>query len=323
MAAPRRLDARLKAMYTVQSADESGPLHTECAAATDRVAIPTYLVATRASEAWLHRAGALLALFGLCGDAWLVDRALNASESIVEYWLSDDPEPRIGPNAGRARWRDVDATGSHFRAILHSAERGVRSALFLEEDVEFWAHPHEFGQLMAALSRADDVSYTMLGGCWGIHADPEWQWLGGGAKAEFLPAGSRLFLSPVGSRHATRCGHAYTVSGRGARLLLALAETRRPIVETFSHFLNSLHVREPALVASLLEPPIGCQVRGPVRGARHCFSMGCGDGRRAPVRILPPLPGEEGVVGCSTPPQLERAVGDPDGASQGLAKEEL
>ena len=123
------------AMYTVQRADESVPLRAECNNMVPEAGagFPTYLIATRASEAWLHRAGALLAVFGLCGDAWLVDRVPNASESIVEHWLTDDTEQRIGPNAARARWRDVDATGSHFRAILHSAERGVRCSLFLEE----------------------------------------------------------------------------------------------------------------------------------------------------------------------------------------------
>ena len=68
---PLRLDERLRGMYTVQPVADSAPLRAECAAAAQTAAdvgFPTYLIATRASEAWLRRAGALLGVFGLCSD---------------------------------------------------------------------------------------------------------------------------------------------------------------------------------------------------------------------------------------------------------------
>ena len=72
----------------------------------------------------MRRAGAMLQHSALCDAAFHVDRYPNASEAHVEARLTREEEKRIGPNAGRPRWRDVDATGSHLRAVLHAARAG-------------------------------------------------------------------------------------------------------------------------------------------------------------------------------------------------------
>lgn len=305
--APRPTDfaARLRAMYTVVAVHDSNrAIREECVASTSRGggAPATYVIATRASEAWLRRVGVLLAAASLCGNSYDVDRAVNTTETVVEHWLTGDAiTGKVGPNAGRLRWRDVDATGSHFRAILDSADRGHACALFLEEDVEFWISPPQLLGMVESLSRLAAVHYAMLGGCWRVHAADDWRRVGGP-----LPAGSRLLLSPARSTAATRCGHAYTVSASGARLLLSLAASR-PMVETFSHFVNALHAQDGRLVGAFVEPPVACQVRGPVAGSRQCFrACPSAAAQRGPVRILPALADEAGVSGCeAAAPLLE------------------
>ena len=166
----------------------------------------------------MRRAGAMLQHSALCDAAFHVDRYPNASEAHVEARLTREEEKRIGPNAGRPRWRDVDATASHLRAVLHAARAG-RAGLYLEEDVELWVTAAELHGLVSALVGMGPLDYAMLGGCWGIHAQR-----GDGLElAAQLPAASTLYRVPLRSRAATRCGHGYTVSAHGARLLLELA----------------------------------------------------------------------------------------------------
>ena len=70
--------------------------------------------------------------------------------------IDGEPERKIGPNAGRPRWRDVDATGSHLRAILHAA-RAQRDGFFLEEDIESWVSPGELHAVLSKTLQADHV----------------------------------------------------------------------------------------------------------------------------------------------------------------------
>jgi len=214
------LVAALRDLYPISPlAEQVGA--DRCSAYSPWPPFPTYLLATRASQAWLHRTADLMCVYGVCRRAWAVDRFSNASDDDVERLLSKSSGV-INPSQ-RARWRDVDALGTHLRALLHLAEEdsGARGGLFLEEDVEPWVQPRDMRAIVEAVLRRDDVGVAFLGGCWGIHAgsrSPGWRTLDGA-----LPASSALLAAPPGSTDATRCGHLYVATQRSARLLLSLS----------------------------------------------------------------------------------------------------
>ena len=85
----------------------------------------------------------------------------------------------------------------------------------------------------------------------------------------------------------------------GAELLLSLSGAA-PVTRTFSHHINDMHAADARLRTALVEPPIGCQVKG-IAGSRLCFGACAGLSSRAPVRRGGAvLPGEEGVHGCAS-----------------------
>ena len=298
-----------------------------CSVSSPWPSFPTYLLATRASQDWLDHTADLMCMYGVCRRAWAVDRFANASDADVERLLSKSSGV-INPSQ-RARWRDVDALGTHLRALLHLAEEdsGARGGLFLEEDVEPWVQPPELRAIVDAVLRRDDVDVAFLGGCWGIHAgsrSPGWRKLDGA-----LPASSALLAAPPGSSDATRCGHLYVATQSGSRLLLSLSRAA-PLTLTFSHHINELHAADARLLTALVEPPVGCQVKG-IANSRHCFAAcdAVGMGARRPVRVGAALAtgskwhqhvslaDEEGVAGCGrTVPAASPAR---DGANAGCA----
>lgn len=279
----------LESMYSVE------PLKLELCHTNP--GFPTYIVAVKADQHWKVRAKNLLWKNGLC-EAFHVDRTPSTSNDQVEHsfaniqtlGLSHQRQLSLVKNNGtgpRPAWRDVDATGGHLRALMHIAERGSPQALVLEDDAEFWVDPATLKSLVFAVSarssRRSPSHYSMLGGCWGIPTPPDWEMVG----KELLPGSSRLFKSPTKSTQGSRCAHAYTVSSKGARMLLDTASSLTGTVLTIDHFFNKLHSMNAALMCTWVEPPVACQVRGTYRGSMECFA-GCRKHEsRCPRKIQP------------------------------------
>jgi hypothetical protein len=242
---------------------------------------PTYLLAVRASHAWLARAKMLLGQYRLCETAcYLVDRAKDLSLEQAIDMLQVTPA-RPPPSGWMTRGkRDWEPTFSHLRAWAHmvSSHLGSPLGIFIEDDLELWVPPHTLHLGLAACevgtASVPSIAICYFGGCWGISAASGCQW--NGAPPQGCPDrenrtlgrladGSQLmglqrFWPVKTGMMANRCVGFYVLSQLGALRLLLTSRDVADWVHPTDHHINSLAWHDRTLRVSFIEPPMGCQV---------------------------------------------------------------
>jgi hypothetical protein len=157
---------------------------------------------------------------------------------------------------------EIMIAGKMLASMADMVKRSLSHSLIVEDDIQIMISPEEFQERITTVIHDDpNADFIFIGGCFNIHAKTSWEKIG-----------KWLYRVPTMHPDASRCGHAYIMTQKGAKKYL---EYGVPLLGPADWNFNLIHKNFPDVVIDFLEPPIICQ--GSSRGgANMADQLECG-----------------------------------------------